>query len=520
MHIVIPMSGIGKRFLDAGYTEPKPLIVVEGKPIIAHVLAMFPSETKFTFICNEDHLLQTKMRSVLTELMPSANIISIPPHKLGPVYAVSQVYYLIDDQEEVIVNYCDFGKDWDYEGFLRDVRSNHADGAISAYRGFHPHMLGTINYAFMREENNLMLEIQEKKPFTSDRMSEYASDGTYYFRSGSILKEYFDQTIKENLSVNGEFYVSVVYNLLVKDSLKVRIFEIQHMLQWGTPGELQEYEYWSSIFKSLAKPKEFENTPHLHINLVPMAGRGSRFADKGFVDPKPLLKVDGEEMVVHAARYLPLAERYVFVCLEEHLKKYPIEQILTKAFPNVGIKSLYHVTEGQAITASLGLENEDKTLPLYIAASDNGMLYDHSKLSKLIQESHPDMVVFTFKGNPTVNRNPKMYGWVSAEGDSAKGVSVKIPISETPINDHAIVGAFYFRSCELYKTILDSMVKDNVRINGEFYIDSMVGRAIEMNLSIKVFDIDYYICWGTPDDYYTYEYWQRFFKKVDWHPYK
>ena len=60
MHIIIPMSGIGKRFIDAGYTDPKPLIVVDGKPIIEHVCNLFPGENKFTFICNAKHLAENQ----------------------------------------------------------------------------------------------------------------------------------------------------------------------------------------------------------------------------------------------------------------------------------------------------------------------------------------------------------------------------------------------------------------------------------------------------------------------------
>ncbi|WP_167883682.1 NTP transferase domain-containing protein [Leptospira ognonensis] len=520
MHIVVPMSGIGKRFIDAGYSVPKPLILVENRPIIAHVVDMFPGETKFTFICNEDHLRETNMKSVLEGLAPNANIISIEPHKKGPVYAVSQVYHLIDDDEEVIVNYCDFGKDWDFSKFKQDVRDQKADGAISAYRGFHPHMLGTINYAFMREKENWMLEIQEKKPFTNDRMSEYASDGTYYFRTGSILKKYFDLTMEKLLDVNGEFYVSVVYNLLVNDSLKVRIFEIEHMLQWGTPGELKEYEHWSSIFKNLALKSWTNQKKRNSINLIPMAGKGSRFAEKGFITPKPLLAVDGEAMVVHAAKCLPEAERNVFVCLKDHLDNYPIEKTLKSAFTNVSIVSLDKVTEGQAITAALGLEHENQETELFIAASDNGMLYDHAKLDKFLFDTKPDVMVFTFSNSPMMDRNPKMYGWVRKEGTNALSVSVKIPISETPSKDDAIVGAFYFKNARLYKTVLDQLMKDNDRVNGEFYIDTMVGTAIKMNLNVKVFPIDYYVCWGTPDDYHTYLYWQTFFRKTKWHPYK
>ena len=178
MHIIIPMSGIGNRFIEAGYKEPKPLIVIDGKPIIEHVCNLFPNEDKFTFICNSKHLSETNMREVLQSIKPNANIVEIPNHKKGPVYAVSLVEYLIEDDEEVIVNYCDFGTYWDYEDFLKHTRNRDADGAIPSYKGFHPHMLGSTNYAFMRDDKQWMLEIKEKEPFTNNRMQEYASNGT------------------------------------------------------------------------------------------------------------------------------------------------------------------------------------------------------------------------------------------------------------------------------------------------------------------------------------------------------
>ena len=169
MHIIIPMSGIGKRFIEAGYTTPKPLIKVENKPIIEHVCNLFPGEDKFTFICNSKHLTETNMRHVLLGIKPNANIVEIPNHKKGPVYAVGLIEKLIENNEEVIVNYCDFGTYWDYNDFLSHTRNRNADGAIPAYKGFHPHMLGTTNYAFMRDYQQWMLEIKEKEPFTKNR---------------------------------------------------------------------------------------------------------------------------------------------------------------------------------------------------------------------------------------------------------------------------------------------------------------------------------------------------------------
>lgn len=118
------------------------------------------------------------------------------------------------------------------------------DGSIACYRGFHPHMLGSDNYAFLKENelgSRWMDKIQEKQPFTENRMEEYASNGTYYFKTGAIMKKYFQKLMDLEMKVKNEYYVSMVYNLLVEDGLNVNIFEIKHMLQWGTPYDLEIY---------------------------------------------------------------------------------------------------------------------------------------------------------------------------------------------------------------------------------------------------------------------------------------
>ena len=97
MKIIIPMSGTGIRFLQAGYTIPKPMIRVDGKPIIEHVLAMYPGDHDFVFICNNDHLRETDMRSVLKRIAPRGHIIGIAPHKKGPVYALASAWDAIAD---------------------------------------------------------------------------------------------------------------------------------------------------------------------------------------------------------------------------------------------------------------------------------------------------------------------------------------------------------------------------------------------------------------------------------------
>jgi NDP-sugar pyrophosphorylase family protein len=249
MKIIIPMSGIGKRFIEKGYKEPKPLIVVDGKPVIQHVVERFDRDDDFIFICSNHHLETTEMRQVLQKICPRGKIIGIDPHKLGPVFAVLQVLEHIADDEPCIVNYCDFSWRWDYDDFRKTMKETGCDGCVVSYKGFHPHLLGPNTYASMKEnEPGWMEEIREKHSFTPDKMDCYQSSGTYYFKKGEYIKKYFRRMTEREITLNGEYYVSLVYNLLKEDGLNIYIYEIPYFLQWGTPEDLKEYEYWSEYF--------------------------------------------------------------------------------------------------------------------------------------------------------------------------------------------------------------------------------------------------------------------------------
>lgn len=513
------MAGMSERFLRAGYSEPKPLIEIDGKPIIEHIVNMFPGEDDFHFICNSEHVNNTRIQETLERVAPTGKIHVIEPHKKGPVFSVNQAPDCVADGEEAIVNYCDFGWFWDYSGFLKFARSRGADGAIPCYKGFHPHMLEEKNYAFVRAVKQRALEIREKRPFTQNRMGEFASSGTYYFRKGSYIREYFTELIEKNITVDNEYYVSMVYNLLIRDGLAVPVYEIQHMLQWGTPEDLESYREWSEYFR--IKPERRGQGAALKgAALMPMAGKGSRFARGESGPAKPMIPVDGEPMFIRAARHAPRMERWTFVCLKDHLDKYPVRAEIEKFAPGAEVVALDGETEGQAITCSKAIEGWTGETPVMIVACDNGMLWDSEKFEDMAADTGTDAIVWTFRNYPPAKRNPEMYGWVRADGSGrAVEVSVKKPVSGDPSGGRAIVGAFYFRSQSVFNEGLRSLVEKNGRVNGEFYVDSLMRELVLMGYNVKVFEVDFYICWGAPEDLMTYTYWQSFFHKCEWHPY-
>lgn len=242
-----------------------------------------------------------------------------------------------------------------------------------------------------------------------------------------------------------------------------------------------------------------------------MAGAGKRFADEGYSLPKPLIPVDGLPMIVKAAKALPPADIWIFLCRTEHLTLTPLRETLTQYFPGAQIVEVSQLTEGQAATCLLArhlLQPDDE---LVIGACDNSMIYDHKRHEELMKDN--DALIWTFRHNPAVLQNPFMYGWVETDDDYiANRVSVKIPLSKEPMNDHAVIGAFSFRKADDFVRCADQMIAAERRINNEFYADEVMNVAIENGLRVALMEAESYVCFGTPRDLNTYNYWSHIFK--------
>ena len=519
LQIVIPMSGFGERFRRAGYKVPKPLIEVAGRPIIAYVADLFPDESDVTFICNEDHLADPafNMLAILRSIRPSARIVGIPAHHQGPVHAVSKIFDVIRDDAPVIVNYCDFTCYWNYEHFKKFVRECGCDGAIPAYCGFHPHSLGSTFYAYLRQQNGWASDIQEKKPFTDKPLEEFASSGTYYFASGALMKHAFRETERRNINVGGEYYVSLAYKTLFEQKKRVAVYDLQHFMQWGTPEDIEEYLQYDRTFRELTKP--VLRSRHEGALLIPMAGAGARFSAAGYAEPKPLISVSGRPMALAATDDLPQTDRQVFVLRRDlpHFER--VECTLRDSYPDCRIVVLDNLTDGQAVTCLAALDQVDLDKPLTIGACDTGLIYNPRVFQALMQDDSTDVIVWGFRGHQSARRRPVSYGWIDADDGVVKAVAVKTPLRD-PATDPVIVGAFTFKRAADFKAAAERMLARKARINGEYYVDTCMNDAVALGLKVRMFEVNAYLCWGTPEELKIFNYWQSCFHKWDGHPYQ
>lgn len=509
MQLLIPMAGFGERFREAGYDRPKPLIEVFGRPMIAHVLDLFPGVERTVLLCNADHLddPRWRMRDLLHDLAPQAEIVAVPPHRQGPVQTLAAGMAHVDPHDDVLLSMCDLCFVWDFPAFREATRAG-PDGLVVVYRGFHPHLLRSVHYAFVREQGHRALAVQEKSAFTGDPMGnrEACSNGVYWLRSGELLRRYVQRVQDDpSLAIAGERYVSQLYQPMIDDGLQVETFDTWCYLQWGNPRDLREFEHHARAIRARRRAPA---PPLPGTLLVPMAGLGQRFADRGYGRPKPLLEVDGEPMVVAAARDLPAMQRTVFVQRVDMPGLVEAQQALDAAFPGCTQVVLDGPTDGQARTVLEGLRlaDVDRQAPVVVGTCDNGLQFDPLHHAHLLQAS--DGLVWGMRGHPGAALHPRMYGWIDAPDDRVHGISVKVPLSD-PQRDPAVVGVFSFRQAGHLQEAIERLIRRDGRVRGELYLDSAVADALDMGLDLRLFPIEHYHGWGTPDDLETWRYWRR-----------
>lgn len=568
MNIMIPMTGYGSRFVAAGYWELKPFIPVMGKPIIEWIVkGMYPKDVQFVFVCRGEHLQKdSSMKEKLLALAPEAVIVTIEDWvKKGPVYDVLRAYRAlcaaqaggavgsydgvrIEDnaaaenfhgENGCIINYCDFYMTWDFHAFAREAAARDCDGAVPCYTGFHPNLLPQKNFyaSCLTDEEDNLIEIREKYSFEKDKTKAKHSPGVYYFKNGSIMEKYCRiLTEHEECAINGEYYASLPYNFMVRDGLKVWVpANVNYFCQWGTPEDLREFIYWTDLIirsnaeerRDVGQQEKLTEAPDAAAGkiLIPMAGAGQRFADAGYRVHKPAIptidRYDGTEkpMVVCATKDLPGVagggSNVIYVDRTFH-REDGVEDAIRAYYEKAQFITVDRLTEGQACTCMLAKDCLDPEEELLIAGCDNGMDIDRAAFEETKRTC--DCIVFTYRHNEAVLQNPNAYGWMLADGEgNITGTSIKKAISDTPMEDPAVVATFWFRKAKVFLEATEKMIRENDRINGEFYVDQTVRHVLDLGYRAKIFDIDRYVGWGTPADYEgyqkTYAYFRAFLER-------
>jgi NDP-sugar pyrophosphorylase family protein len=234
LQIVIPMSGEGRQFAEQGYTFPKPLVDIAGRPMIEIVVRnVTPREPhRFVFICRKEHVERFALADVLQLIAPQSDLILLDQPTAGALCSVLLAADRLSEDSELLVVNSDQFVDASIDVFLAAARQVEADGSLIVFPSTHP------KWSYVKVEDGSVVAVAEKRP-----ISRNATAGIYYFRGSRNFLKAAERVILKNAAVSGEFYVCPVYNELILEGQAVTIFPIarEQMHSLGTPEDVKTF---------------------------------------------------------------------------------------------------------------------------------------------------------------------------------------------------------------------------------------------------------------------------------------
>lgn len=237
MKIVIPMAGRGSRFERAGFTNPKPLIDVKGKPMIQRVIENIGVSGEYIFLALKEHVEKYELGRLLPEFCGDnkCTIVEVNSVTEGAACTVLLAKNLINNNEELLLANSDqlviCNRSWNQKEFLQTMHALNADGGILTFEATES------KWSFAKlDEVGRVTEVAEKKP-----ISNHATVGIYYFKSGKLFVTGAEKMIEKNIRTNNEFYVCPVYNELIAMNKLILSHPVSKMCGIGTPEDLELY---------------------------------------------------------------------------------------------------------------------------------------------------------------------------------------------------------------------------------------------------------------------------------------
>jgi len=231
MNVLIPMAGHGSRFAQAGYTFPKPLIEVNGKPMIQVVVENLNIDAHYIFVVQKEHYEKYQLQYMLNMIAPGCDIVQVDGVTEGAACTTLLAKSLINTDQPLLLANSDQFVEWNSNECLYAFTAGGIDAGILTFKSVHP------KWSYARvDDQGFVAEVAEKRP-----ISDNATVGIYYWGKGSDYVKYAEQMIQKNIRTNNEFYVCPVFNEAIGDGKRVRMKSIEKMWGLGTPEDLKTF---------------------------------------------------------------------------------------------------------------------------------------------------------------------------------------------------------------------------------------------------------------------------------------
>jgi hypothetical protein len=488
--VIVPMGGVGSRFVNANYKTFKPFLKVSNtERIIDNIINNFPINFKIIIIGNKK-----KTDFIKKNLKKSIIYIEIKNHKKGPLFSI----FLAKEKIKAIINnnkfyvvYSDINWKWNFQVIKKSILKTNI--TIFTHNGFHPHLEINPKSDFCIENSKTIInKVSEKKIFGKDYKKNLLAVGCYYFNEFSYFMYYFEKNFILLKNLKKELYIINLIEFLIKNQIKINHYKIDKFVHLGDPVQYENFLAWRKILDF-----DFEKYYKLSgSNVMLMSGKGERV--KKLNEKKPLLKIKNFFIYDYIFKKIGTKKKYIIT----NNKYY---KFLDKKYKIIKIKKTKSMIETleKTLTFFPNIKN------FFISSCDCFGLFDTNMFNNIIKNNKIDIVLFAFDISQLQNSVKNSHTELLLN----KNKIVSINPKTNDINSKFGQAGFYWvRHVSIFSEI--NKFKKSYHKERELILDDYFRYLLKcQKYNFRYVKLDSYVHLGTVNEYKEMKYWENYFSE-------
>ncbi len=489
--LIIPLGGLGIRFLNKGYKIYKPFLKTSKKTrVIDNIVNNFPKKnTHIIIICNSK-----RYNNIISNFKrKNTSFIKIKNHKSGPLYSLflakKKIKEIIKDNN-FFISYSDISWKWNFKLVEKNLLKKEI--VIYSHKGFHPHLeINSKSDFFLCNKKGAVSEVSEKKTILPDYKKNFLAIGCYYFKNFEYFEKYF---IKSNFKIQSkqkEMYIINLLDFYLRKKITVNHFLTNQFVHLGIPSQYEDFLNWKNILIHHFKKRMNLDYP----NIMLIGGKGERV--KNLKVKKPFLRIKNYKIYDYIFNKFGSRKKHI-ITNNNYLR------FIDKNYKIFKIDSTKSML--QTIEKSINLLNNKKEF--FILSCDCFGFFEKLKFKKFIKKEKSDVVIFAFKITELQKTLFNAHSSIELKQKKIKSINVKKTLKNKNELGHA--GFFWVKN----KNIFDNLKKFNLsnKINREIILDDYFKYLFDKNLcKVSCYHLDYYVHIGSVKEYEELKYWEKFF---------
>ena len=499
-NLIIPMAGVGKRFIDANYITNKSLLKVNKfNTVLEKIFQNFNKKNTDIYLIISNKKFASKVKSLFKDY--NIKIITINKHKKGPLNSIylarNALFECLQFESNIFISYSDINWKWDFEKVLNYIKKK--DSVVFSHKGYHPHLEVNSNCDFLMNRKNLIIKLKKKKVIGNDYKKNLLAVGCYYFKKFSQIDDYLDN-FRFN-SVKEEYYLIDLLKIYLKEKIKIYHYNIKKFVHLGTPEQYEDYLNWYNFFLKEKINKKIKNNYLLDNSSVVMlaGGKGSRIKD--ISSNKILIKLNRLFLYKKIFQKFNVKNK-ILVINNNNLKKYINHRNLR----------FIKISKTKSMLETL-LKIKNKLINynnFFLTSCDCIPYFKENDFKKIYNKKNIDLIFFGFKFTNLQKSLSNSHSLLLTKKNNVFDIKVKNKyISNT--KGHA--GYFWIRDGSIFN-FLDLFVKTSQfkSLKREVIIDDFFKYLINKRLiNSSYVDTEYYIHLGSSQEFNEYRYWNKYF---------